>query len=93
MEIRHAVNPTDFKTYTTDRLREEFLIPVLFIEDEIKLVYSHDHRNAIFLCGDQLGIILPYCARVDNKIAVRRKVLLTMKLWVEEAQLDKICYM
>ena len=56
MEIRHAVNPTDFKTYTTDRLREEFLIPVLFIEDEIKLVYSHIDR---IITGGAMPIIRP----------------------------------
>ena len=56
MEIRHAVNPTDFKTYTTDRLREEFLIPVLFIEDEIKLVYSHIDR---IITGGAMPIVRP----------------------------------
>lgn len=44
MEIRNAVNPRDFKQYTTERLREEFLIPVLFLPDEVKLVYSHIDR-------------------------------------------------
>ncbi len=44
MEIRTAVSPKDIKTYTTDRLREEFLIQNLFTEDEIKMVYSHIDR-------------------------------------------------
>ncbi len=44
MENRNAVNPKDLKTYTTDRIREEFLIQGLFIPGEIKLVYSHDDR-------------------------------------------------
>ena len=38
MELRTAVSPKDAKYYTTERLREEFLIPGLFAEDEIKLV-------------------------------------------------------
>jgi len=56
MEIRNAVNPRDFKTYDTDRLREEFLIPVLFIEDEIKLVYSHIDR---IITGGAMPIVRP----------------------------------
>lgn len=44
MEVRTAVSPKDVKHYTTDRLREEFLISNLFTPDEIKLVYSHIDR-------------------------------------------------
>lgn len=44
MELRTAVSPRDVKHYTTDRLREEFLIQNLFQADEIKLVYSHIDR-------------------------------------------------
>ncbi len=44
MELRTAASPKDVKHYTTQRLREEFLIPRLFFEDEIKLVYSHIDR-------------------------------------------------
>ena len=44
MEVRTAASPRDVKHYTTDRLREEFLIQDLFQVDEIKLVYSHIDR-------------------------------------------------
>jgi 4-deoxy-L-threo-5-hexosulose-uronate ketol-isomerase len=44
MELRTAVSPRDVKTYTTQRLREEFLIDDLFKAGEIKLVYSHIDR-------------------------------------------------
>ncbi|MDU6853856.1 MAG: 5-dehydro-4-deoxy-D-glucuronate isomerase [Zhenhengia sp.] len=44
MEVRTAASPKDVKHYTTDRLREEFLIQDLFIPGEIKLVYSHIDR-------------------------------------------------
>lgn len=44
MELRTAVSPKDVKHYTTDRLREEFLIQNLFTPDEIKLIYSHIDR-------------------------------------------------
>ena len=44
MELRTAASPKDVKHYTTERLREEFLIPQLFFADDIKLVYSHIDR-------------------------------------------------
>lgn len=44
MEVRSAANPKDVKHYTTDRLREEFLIQGLFTKDNFKMVYSHIDR-------------------------------------------------
>ena len=44
MELRTASSPKDVKYYTTERLREEFLIDDLFQPDVIKLVYSHIDR-------------------------------------------------
>ena len=44
MEIRYAASPNDVKGYTTERLREEFLIQNLFVPGEIKMVYSHVDR-------------------------------------------------
>ena len=44
MELRTACSPKDVKHYTTERLRDEFLIQGLFTPDEIKLVYSHIDR-------------------------------------------------
>lgn len=44
MELRTAASPKDVKHYTTERLREEFLIQDLFQPNKIKLVYSHVDR-------------------------------------------------
>lgn len=44
MEIRNATNPKDFKHYTTETLRDEFLITGLFTPDNVKMVYSHIDR-------------------------------------------------
>lgn len=44
MEVRTASSPKDVKFYTTQRLREEFLVQNLFVPDEIKYVYSHVDR-------------------------------------------------
>ncbi len=44
MEIRNATSPKDFKGYTTERIREEFLIQDLFHLGKIKMIYSHIDR-------------------------------------------------
>lgn len=44
VELRTAVSPRDMKHYTTERLREEFLIQDIFVPGEMKLVYSHIDR-------------------------------------------------
>lgn len=47
MELRTAASPKDVKNYTTERLREEFLIEDLFVKDNIKMIYSHIDRIII----------------------------------------------
>ncbi|MDD5454827.1 MAG: 5-dehydro-4-deoxy-D-glucuronate isomerase [Candidatus Ratteibacteria bacterium] len=44
MEIRESSNSKDAKHYTTERLREEFLVEDLFISGKIKRVYSQIDR-------------------------------------------------
>lgn len=44
MEVRYATGPKDMKYYTTERLREEYLIPEVFRPDEVTYVYSHYDR-------------------------------------------------
>lgn len=39
-EVRYASHPEDFKHYTTERIRQEFLVPALFTADTVKWVYS-----------------------------------------------------
>ena len=47
MEIRNPVHPQDFKSYTTEKIRQEFLIQRLFTPGEIRLVYSHFDRMIV----------------------------------------------
>ncbi len=47
MELRTAVSPKDVKHYTTEQLREEFLLQNMFVPGEIKTVYSHIDRIII----------------------------------------------
>ncbi|MGV0980389.1 5-dehydro-4-deoxy-D-glucuronate isomerase [Empedobacter falsenii] len=46
-EFRYAHHPNDVKKYTTEEIREHFLIPDIFIEDQVKLVYSMYDRFII----------------------------------------------
>jgi len=47
LELRYAVHPTDFKTYETGKIRNEFLIENVFVADEISLVYSMYDRYIV----------------------------------------------
>ena len=44
MDIRYSCNQRDFKRYTTEETRREFLIEKLFVEDQVTAVYSHVDR-------------------------------------------------
>lgn len=44
MDIRYSCNQRDFKRYTTEEIRKEFLIEKLFEKDTVTAVYSHVDR-------------------------------------------------
>ena len=44
MDIRYSCNQRDFKRYTTEETRKEFLIETLFVPDTVQAVYSHVDR-------------------------------------------------
>ncbi len=44
MDIRYSANQRDVKRYTTQELRDEFLIQNLYCPDEVVAVYSHVDR-------------------------------------------------
>lgn len=44
LSVRQPSHSKDAKHYTTDRLREEYVIETLFVPDEAVLVYSHIDR-------------------------------------------------
>jgi len=50
MDIRYSANQNDFKRYTTEEVRKEFLIETLFKADEVVAVYSHVDRMVTFGC-------------------------------------------
>lgn len=47
IELRYATHPEDFKKYETEKIRKEFLIESLFIQDDIALVYSMYDRYMV----------------------------------------------
>lgn len=50
MDIRYSCNQKDFKRYTTDEIRDEFLITDLYKADEVTAVYSHVDRMVTLGC-------------------------------------------
>jgi 4-deoxy-L-threo-5-hexosulose-uronate ketol-isomerase len=47
MDIRQPANPRDFDSYTTDRIREEFLVKNLFTPGSLNLTYSYIDRMVV----------------------------------------------
>ena len=50
MDIRYSANQRDFKRYTTEEIRGEFLIEDLYRKDEVVAVYSHVDRMVTLGC-------------------------------------------
>ncbi len=44
MEMRYPSHPEQVRQFTTAQLRQEFLIPTLFVPNDLTLVYSHIDR-------------------------------------------------
>ena len=57
MDIRYSCNPRDFKRYTTDELRGEFLISGLYKPDSVTAVYSHVDRMVTLGCMPVSGAV------------------------------------
>lgn len=47
MDTRYSANQKDFKHYTTEELRKEFLIQNIFRADDVSVVYSHIDRIVV----------------------------------------------
>ena len=50
MDIRYSVNQRDFKRYTTEEIRREFLIENLYVPGRVVSVYSHVDRMVTLGC-------------------------------------------
>ena len=63
MDIRYSCNQRDFKRYTTQEIRREFLIENLFVPDQVVPVYSHVDRMVM------LGVM-----PVDEKVPLDKGI-------------------
>ena len=79
MEIRYASSNKDAKNYDTQRRRDEYLIENLFMENEIKLVYSHIDRIIV-------GGIFP----ITEKIKLKGEKELGSNFFLERRELGII---
>jgi len=46
-QLRYAAHPDDARHYDTERLRRDFLIPTLFVPNEVQMVYSMYDRMIV----------------------------------------------
>lgn len=61
MDIRETSHPNEFKSYSTDRIRQEFLIQDMFVPGKIKLTYSlYDRMIAGGVCPDKPLALEPH---------------------------------
>lgn len=67
MEIRYPANPEDFRDYTTDRIRRDYLIAPVFEEGKVRLVYSHIDRIAL-----PLKRVDPFVFRAGDPCSAQR---------------------
>ena len=76
MEVRNAWNPEDVKHYTTEKLREEFLIPKVFVPGDIKMVYSHVDRIIVGgVCPTDKALVLEAGKEIGAEYFLERREL------------------
>ena len=63
MEIRYSSNQRDFKRYTTEETRKEFLIENLYAANEVVAVYSHVDRMVTLGCMPTTCLLYTSCYR------------------------------
>jgi 4-deoxy-L-threo-5-hexosulose-uronate ketol-isomerase len=79
IEERFGTNPMDFKGYTTEVIRREFLVEGLMQPDTVKWVYTHNDRLMI-------GGIMP----VQEQLALETLDLLRAQYFLERRELGII---
>ncbi|WP_346838668.1 5-dehydro-4-deoxy-D-glucuronate isomerase [Microbulbifer sp. SAOS-129_SWC] len=73
---RFASHPRDYVSYDTERLREEFLIPVLFEADTLRLTYTHVDRMIVGgVMPQQQSVALEAIAPLKAEFFLERREL------------------
>jgi 4-deoxy-L-threo-5-hexosulose-uronate ketol-isomerase len=65
MDIRYSANQKDVKRYTTQELRDEFLIQNIFKKNDVTAVYSHVDR-IVTMGAMPAGEVLPLDKNIDS---------------------------
>ena len=75
MDMRESCHPNEFKSYSTDRIRSEFLIQDMFVPGKIKLVYSfYDRMIAGGICPQQPLALEPHKDLGTDYFLARREM-------------------
>ncbi|WP_127586238.1 5-dehydro-4-deoxy-D-glucuronate isomerase [Paenibacillus koleovorans] len=64
MEVRYALSPQETKMLDTDRLRQQYLIPSLFVPGRLQMTYTHVDR---FIVGGAIPTSEPLKLEADRK--------------------------
>lgn len=76
LDVRYANHPKDSKHYTTEELREHYLIKEVFRDDEINLTYSHvDRVIAGGVKPVQKELLLEGCKELGSDFFLQRREL------------------
>lgn len=65
MRIKHAIHPEDVKRYTTEELRDKFLLAGLFAPGAVEMAYSHVDR---MIAGAATPLERPLPLTVDSSM-------------------------
>ncbi len=65
LEVRYANHPNDSMYYTTEELRDNYLVEKVFEEDDILLVYSHQDR---IICGGVMPVTKPLKLETSDEL-------------------------
>ena len=75
MDIRQPANPNDFASYSTDRIRDEFLVQNLFVPGSINLTYSYFDRMIIGGACPRQPLSLGGLAELGTEYFLQRREL------------------
>ena len=67
LDIRYASHPDDVKHYTTEQLRQHFLVDAVFVADKATLTYSHVDR---IIAGGIMPVGQPLTLEADKEMGV-----------------------
>lgn len=76
MEERYACSPAEAKTMTTEQLRENFLLPGLFVQDQVSFVYSlYDRMITGGVMPVSQSLSLPVYEQLKSSFFLERREL------------------